>query len=351
MTNNPELPLDASMLDGMPDPVFLVDLKHIVVDSNRAARQLLGADAIGYKIDELLNSSHIIGAIDATLGGQPGTRSEIFLPYPIARHFELNVWRLPDLKSVGPAWAMIVLHDVTAAQMAAQMRADFVANVSHELRSPLSSLLGFIETLQGPARADPEATDRFLGIMETEAQRMARLINDLLALSKLETEEHIRPEEPTKLSPILTQVASILLVRAEERGITIIISQLDSNLSILGDADELMQVFQNLVSNAITYGHPETEIRIVVSEEPISDSNKPGVCITVSNRGDGISADDVPRLTERFYRVDKGRSRQMGGTGLGLAIVKHIVARHRGQLKIESEPGKETSFSVYLPVA
>lgn len=349
MTNDPKLPLDASMLDGLPDPVFLVDLNHIVVDFNRAARQLLGADAIGYKIDELLDSSHIIGAIDATLGGQPGTRSEVFLPYPIARYFELNVWRLPNLKSAGPAWAMIVLHDVTAAQMAAQMRADFVANVSHELRSPLSSLLGFIETLRGPARDDPEATDRFLGIMETEAQRMARLINDLLALSKLETEEHIRPEEPTALGPILAQVASILLVRAEERGMKITIKQMDSSLTVLGDSDELTQVFQNLVSNAITYGHPETEIRIVVSEEQFSDDSKPGVCITVSNQGDGVSADDLPRLTERFYRVDKGRSRQMGGTGLGLAIVKHIIARHRGRLKIESNPGKETAFSVCLP--
>jgi two-component system, OmpR family, phosphate regulon sensor histidine kinase PhoR len=351
MTNDPNLPLDASMLDGLPDPVFLVDLKHIVVDFNRAARQLLGADAIGYKIDELLDSSHILGAIDTTLGGQPGTRSEVFLPYPIARYYELNVWRLPDLKSPGPAWAMIVLHDVTAAQMAAQMRADFVANVSHELRSPLSSLLGFIETLQGPARDDQEATDRFLEIMETEAQRMARLINDLLALSKLETEEHIRPEEPIKLSPILTQIANIHMVRAEERGMNITINQVDKNLSVLGDSDELTQVFQNLVSNAISYGYPETEISITVSEKPILASGAPGICVTVSNQGDGIPTEDLPRLTERFYRVDKGRSRSMGGTGLGLAIVKHIVARHRGQLDIESIPGKETTFSICLPAS
>lgn len=346
------LPLDAGMLDGLPDPVFLVDQAHIIVDYNRSARQLLGEAALGAKLDELLNSGDVIRAIEQSLAGTPGTRSEVFLPYPIARTFEFSVWRLPDLKSLGPAWAMVVLHDVTAAKKADQMRADFVANVSHELRSPLSALLGFIETLRGAARDDPAATDRFLSIMESEAQRMTRLINDLLILSKLETEEHIRPEKSIELPPVLSQVAATLGVRAKERGMKIVLNVPDSLPLITGNPDQLTQVFQNLVSNAVKYGSPDTPIRIEVKDSiPIPGTETNGVSVSVINLGEGVPEEDISRLTERFYRVDKGRSRSMGGTGLGLAIVKHILARHRGFLDIESELGGETSFTVYLPHA
>ena len=158
ITKDARPPLDASVLDGLLDPVILVDSEHVIVDYNRAARRLLGRDALGTKIDIHLSNDKINAEIDNRLAGTPANRTEVFLSYPIARHFELNVWRLPDLTSPGPAWAMLVLHDITAQKKAAQMRADFVANVSHELRSPLSSLLGFIETLQGPASGDREAT-------------------------------------------------------------------------------------------------------------------------------------------------------------------------------------------------
>lgn len=343
------LPLDAGMLDGLSDPVFLVDPSHVIVDYNRAAQQLLGEDALSVRLDELLDSEDIIGAIDATLAGTPGTRSEVFLPHPIGRYYELNIWRLPDLKSPGPAWAMLVLRDITESKKAAQMRADFVANVSHELRSPLSSLLGFIETLRGPARDDRKASDRFLEIMETEAKRMTRLINELLALSKVETDEHIRPEKLVNLGPILVQVANILLVGADERGMKIVVETPDDLPPVLGDADELIQVFQNLVSNAIHYGRAKTAIDVRLGHGQMPETGKPGVSVSVTNIGEGIPAEDIPRLTERFYRVDKGRSRSMGGTGLGLAIVKHIIARHRGDLEIESVPGNETTFTVSLP--
>ena len=346
-----ELPLDAGMLDGLSDPVFLVDPSHVIVDYNRAAQQLLGEDALSVRLDELLDSKDIIGAIDATLAGTPGTRSEVFLPHPIGRHYELNIWRLPDLKSPGPAWAMLVLRDITETKMASQMRADFVANVSHELRSPLSSLLGFIETLRGPARDDRKASDRFLEIMEAEAKRMTRLINELLALSKVETEEHIRPEQLVKLGPILVQVADILLVGAKEREMDIVVDAPDDFPPILGDADELIQVFQNLVSNAINYGRAKTAIDVRLDHSVLPDEGGAGVLVSVTNIGEGIPEEDIQRLTERFYRVDKGRSRSMGGTGLGLAIVKHIVARHRGELMIKSEPGNETTFAVILPIA
>jgi len=345
-------PLDASMLDGLPDPVFLVDQALVVVDFNRAARQFLGNKALGVTLAESLDSADVLHAIEATLDGVPGTRSEVFLPFPIAGHFEVNVWRLPDLKSPGPAWAMVVLHDITESKKAAQLRADFVANVSHELRSPLSSLLGFIETLRGPARDDPEATERFLGIMESEAQRMARLINDLLTLSKVETEEHIRPKGSVNLGPILQQVASTLSGHAAERDIKIILELPDSLPEIAGNPDQLTQVFLNLISNAVSYGSAGQPIKVVATERAgTSGDENTGVSVAIINKGEGIPPEDIPRLTERFYRVDKGRSRSLGGTGLGLAIVKHIVARHRGHLEIESTPNQETSFVVVFPNA
>ena len=250
------------MLDGLPDPVFLVDQSLIIVDSNRAARNLLGPDALGGKLEKSLESADVANAIEDSLSGMPGTRQEVFFPYPIARNYEYIVWRLPDLTSPGPAWAMVALHDVTAAKKADQMRADFVANVSHEMRSPLSSLLGFIETLRGPARDDPEATERFLGIMEAEAQRMTRLINDLLALSKVETEEHIRPENVMALRTVLSQVAATQSVRAKERQMKIDLNLPKDLPRVIGEADELTQVFQNLVANAINYGKPDTAVRI-----------------------------------------------------------------------------------------
>ncbi|MDA1327136.1 MAG: ATP-binding protein [Proteobacteria bacterium] len=346
------LPLDAGMLDGLPDPVFLVDQGLIVVDFNRAARRLLGEKALGANLDESLNNPHVIQAIGQSLSGAPGKRSEVFLPYPIARNFEFSVWRLPDLKSPGPVWAMVALHDITASKKADEMRADFVANVSHELRSPLSSLLGFIETLRGAARDDPAATERFLGIMESEAQRMTRLINELLVLSKLETVEHIRPEGTIDLRPVLNQVAATLGVRAKERGMDIAVDLPGDLPLVTGDPDELTQVFQNLLVNAVNYGRANSAIRVVVAARiVIPGTETPAVSVSVINLGDGIPPEDIPRLTERFYRVDKGRSRKMGGTGLGLAIVKHIVARHRGFLDIKCQLGHETSFTVYLPHA
>lgn len=347
-----KLPFDAKFLDGLADPVLLVDPAHVVVGSNRAARQMLGDHAVEAKLGTLLDNEDLAAAVDASLGGAPGTTREISLPYPIARTFNLNIWRLPDLKSTGPAWAMMIFHDVTASKKAAQMRADFVANVSHELRSPLSALLGFIETLRGPARDDAEATQRFLEIMEAEARRMTRLINDLLALSKLETDKHIRPEDELELGPVLTHVFNILSVRARERSMEIVIERPDDPPRVLGDPDEMTQVFQNLVSNAISHGRAGSPIHVKVALcDSFPEHEGAGVTVSISNQGDGIPAEDLPRITERFYRVDKGRSRSMGGTGLGLAIVKHIVARHRGHLDVRSTPGEVTTFAVSLPRA
>ena len=264
----------------------------------------------------------------------------------------MSVWELQPRASRKASWAMLVLHDITMAKKADQMRVDFISNVSHELRSPLSSLASFIETLRGPARDDPEARERFLSIMDTEAKRMTRLINDLLALSKLETEEHILPEGKVDLCRILKQVSAALSIRAKKRGVKVDIECPPELPEVNGDGDELTQVFRNLLDNAISYGYESTPILVTLKAvDQIPGTGEKGVAATVVNQGDGIEPEHLDRLTERFYRVDKGRSRSMGGTGLGLAIVKHIVNRHRGHLDVDSTLKGKTTLAVYLPRA
>jgi two-component system, OmpR family, phosphate regulon sensor histidine kinase PhoR len=238
---------------------------------------------------------------------------------------------------------------VTESKRSDQLRADFVANAGHELKTPLATLIGFIETLLGPARDDPAAHERFLGIMNEQARRMARLVDDLLSLSRIELNEHVAPTERVPLEPVIEEVARGLELPAAERGIRVI-SELPEDLpEVLGDEDELAQVFQNLLINAIKYGRPQTEVKVtgIVGGERAA----PQVAIAVSDRGEGIAAEHLPRLTERFYRVDNARSRELGGTGLGLAIVKHIVNRHRGRLEIASTLGEGSTFTVWLRAA
>jgi len=351
-TGDGEPAVEAGILEGLADPVILLDRRGCILDCNFAARELLGGEPVGTELAKALHSREIAETLAAVLAGDTRQRTEVLLPFPVSRSFELHIWELPEETAGKEVWTILVLHDVTAAKKTEQMRADFVSNVSHELRSPLSSLLGFIETLRGPARGDAEASARFLEIMEAEAKRMTRLINDLLTLSKVETEEHIRPEGVVDVVDLLNQVADILSVRAKERGMTVAVEANGRDPRVLGDADELTQVFQNLVANAITYGSEGKPIRMVVGREAaVPGTGARGVPVAVVNQGEGIPPDDINRLTERFYRVDKGRSRAQGGTGLGLAIVKHIVNRHRGHLRIESVLGKDTTFTVHLPLA
>jgi two-component system phosphate regulon sensor histidine kinase PhoR len=236
------------------------------------------------------------------------------------------------------------------------MRADFVANASHELRTPLAAVLGFIETLRGPAKGDDEAHERFLAIMYEQATRMSRLVADLLNLSRIELHEQCRPEGMADLAAILRRVATGLELTASEKLMTITLDVDAALPMVIGQEDELTQIFQNLLDNAVKYGRDGTPIEVtgrVVSDLPagMPDRSRPAVMITVKDHGEGIARENIPRLTERFFRVDTARSRRLGGTGLGLAIVKHVVNRHRGVMQIESELGEGTSFSVYLPVA
>ncbi len=233
------------------------------------------------------------------------------------------------------------------------MRSDFVANVSHELRSPLTSLLGFIETLRGPAKDDAKANVRFLELMERETKRMTRLVGDLLSLSKVESEEKVRPNEKIDILPVLELSQQILQPVALENNVKVAINRPDNRETMIkGDADQLQQVFTNLIENAIKYGGDGGKVVVDVtytSREP--SLRGPAVHVSIADQGDGIAQIHIPRLTERFYRIDSHRSREMGGTGLGLAIVKHIVNRHRGRLKITSIKGQGSTFTVILPAA
>ncbi|HEU5275665.1 MAG TPA: ATP-binding protein, partial [Xanthobacteraceae bacterium] len=241
---------------------------------------------------------------------------------------------------------LLTFNDLTPLRRVEEMRADFIANASHELRTPLAALLGFIETLQGTARNDVEARDQFLGIMKTQATRMARLIDDLLSLSRIELKAHLQPEHPVDLAPLVRQVADGLQTLARDRGVAVKIDVLSEPLVVRGDRDELIRVFENLVENALKYGASGERVEIALAR----GADETEALAAVRDYGPGIAPEHLPRLTERFYRVDVTESRIQGGTGLGLALVKHILNRHRGRLSIESTPGKGATFTVRLPL-
>ncbi len=340
-----------SVLASLPDPLVMLDRERRIVRANPAAEKLFGGGLAGRALTDVLRSPVLIEAADAVLAGAPDRSVEFSVPGGLAQYFQANVAGLPALAPDGTV-AILSLHDLTGIKRAEQMRADFVANASHELRTPLASLLGFIETLGGPARDDEDARLRFLPVMDQQAQRMARLIEDLLSLSRIEMQEHSPPTGRTDLKRVLRTVASSLEHKAQEKKMSIEVSAGDPP-AVIGDQDELAQVFQNLIDNAIKYGRAETEVTVTAEASRAASTRlgRPAVSVAISDRGDGIPREHLPRLTERFYRVDTARSRQLGGTGLGLAIVKHIVSRHRGALEITSREGSGSTFSVYLPTA
>jgi two-component system, OmpR family, phosphate regulon sensor histidine kinase PhoR len=305
---------------------------------------------VGHDLAQSLRHPSALNAAMAVLADGKPAQAQFSLQTPVVRHFELHAMPVARDQN-SQVRAAIVLLDVTAAHQVEQMRADFVANVSHELRSPLAALTGFIETLKGAAKDDVAARGRFLDIMEGEARRMARLIDDLLSLSRVEANEHIRPRGRVNLVELLAAARAALGLRAAKLGIEITL-QCPANLPpVAGDHDQLSEVFHNLLDNALKYGPSGQPVNINVQMvERIPEIGGQGLRVCVQNMGDLISPEHLPRLTERFYRIDKARSRDIGGTGLGLAIVKHIVNRHRGRLTIESSPENGTVFSVYLSV-
>jgi len=347
----------ARLLDSLPEPLLMVSADRQVVSANASARTVFGREIDGRPLTAILRDPAALDAVDAALLDGRRRDFQLTLTGPVERGFEGLVEPFGDDGGPEEARLIVLLHDVTSLIRAEQMRADFVANASHELRTPLTSILGFIETLRGPARDDMEAHERFLGIMFQQASRMKRLIEDLLSLSRIELREHTPPTDTVDLREVLESVAEGLQIQIRDKGMRLVLDLPDEDVCAIGDADELGQVFQNLMSNAVKYGRPETAVVVRVGPVARGPASMPHatrhgcVAIHVQDHGDGIAKEHLPRLTERFYRVDTARSRQMGGTGLGLAIVKHIVNRHRGALTIDSKVGEGSVFSVYLPAA
>ncbi|MCE2492982.1 MAG: hypothetical protein J4F40_10305 [Alphaproteobacteria bacterium] len=343
-------PVERRILDELPDPVILLSASRNIISANQAARKLFNITEMGRDLTIALRHPAVLDAVDLSLAGSTPDPVEFELVAGVPVTFEVQVAAVPRPNDEDGVRVVVLLHDVTGTKRVDEVRADFVANVSHELRSPLAALAGFIETLSGPAKDDPAAREKFLGIMNNEAQRMTRLIEDLLSLSRVEANEHIRPEDEVELETVIGEVVDTYSNRCTESGNSIDVDLPDDLPSVLGDHDQLSQVFQNLIDNALKYGGPGKPVRVTASPvERLPESGTHGVAVSVQDQGDGIPTDHIPRLTERFYRVDKARSRGLGGTGLGLAIVKHIVSRHRGHILIESTPESGSTFTVTVP--
>ena len=340
-------PLEA-VVAGLPDPVIALDRNGRVLTLNDHARSLAPALRQGEPVSLALRMPELIEAIGRAYASGEEQRVEYSERVPLDRWFEtivMPVKRQPSPRK--PDLVLMTFHDLTPLRRVEEMRADFVANASHELRTPLAALSGFIETLQGSARDDAKARERFLAIMQEQARRMARLIDDLLSLSRIELNAHRRPDTPVDLVPIVRQVVDGLETLARDRGVTVHIEALRA-LTVPGDRDELVRVFENLVENALKYGAPGQRVDIVLTQAA-SLEGEPEAQVSVRDYGPGVAPEHLPRLTERFYRVDVRESRAQGGTGLGLALVKHILNRHRGRLSIASTVGAGATFTVHLP--
>jgi two-component system phosphate regulon sensor histidine kinase PhoR len=340
-------PSAETFLSAMPNPIVILDATLSVRFFNAAASDYLPNLRVGEPMAFALRVPDVIDALRSVLESGGTRRVDYAERVPLDRAIEAQISSVPGLDG-RTAFVVLLLRDFTQQRRLEEMRADFVANASHELRTPLASLLGFIETLQGPARNDLAAREKFLDIMRAQANRMSRLIDDLLSLSRIELNAHVRPDKPVDLGTIVGHVADTLAPLAKDRGVELSVLRPGAPLEVLGERDELIRVFENLVENAIKYGASGGKVDVTMAEAPRGAGRPAEAIVSVRDYGPGIASEHLPRLTERFYRVDVGQSRDKGGTGLGLAIVKHILARHRGRLTIESEPGKGAAFTVRL---
>ncbi len=341
--------LTLSLLGAIPVPLVLIGADARIQAANARAQPIVGPSPAGRHYMTVLRAPALIDCVETALRERRAVRG---------RHVTIDsghetVWQVQaePVAGDGQRGVLVSFEDTTAMEAAGQMRRDFVANVSHELKTPLTALMGFIETLRGAARDDAAARERFLAIMAREADRMNRLVSDLLSLNRVESEERVRPTARVDLSALVPSVLLALRPMAEERGVTMEITGHRGELWVPGDADQLTQVFTNLVENALKYAASGKRVTVnLAREERELAFRGPGARVEVIDRGEGFDPTHIPRLTERFYRIDTHRSRSEGGTGLGLAIVKHIVSRHRGRLKIESAPGQGSRFTVILPI-
>jgi two-component system phosphate regulon sensor histidine kinase PhoR len=347
-------PLIEAVLAGLPDPVVALNRNGDVVALNAQASAIAPALRRGEQVSFGLRVPEVLDAIRRSRANGGTERVEFFERVPVDRWYEAIVTPIAQNKDAAAESArglvLMTFHDLTPLRRVEEMRADFIANASHELRTPLASLSGFIETLQGPARADAAARERFLGIMQAQANRMARLIDDLLSLSRIELSAHLRPDKQADLVAIVRQVADGLQTLARDRGLEVRLALPAGPLVVHGDHDELLRVFENLLENALKYGASDQGIEVALSSGQGANGVREAR-IAVRDHGPGIAPEHLPRLTERFYRVDVSESRAQGGTGLGLALVKHILNRHGGRLTIESVLGQGATFTAHLPLA
>jgi two-component system phosphate regulon sensor histidine kinase PhoR len=342
---------DAAILENLPEPVLLLSAERAVLRANPATRAMLGPEAAGQGPDAaaLLRHPVLAAAMDDALAEGHSVTAELHLPVPVPREVSARVVPLdPPLADGGRL--LILLIDRSREAAIERTRADFVANASHELRTPLASLLGFIETLRGPAADDPAAQQRFLGIMAEQGERMRRLIDDLLSLSRIEMEEHQPPVGEAPLAMITRAEVEALSPLMSQRGVRAALELADALVARPANADQVAQVIRNILENAINHGRDGGMITVTLKPAMAEDGTaRPGALLSIADDGPGIAKHHIPRLTERFYRVDAARSRHKGGTGLGLAITRHIVMRHRGRLAIESTEGVGTRVHVWLP--
>lgn len=335
------------LVAALPEPMAIADPAGRLIAVNPPMLVLFPRLVVGAPVSNVVRHPELLDAMDDARTTSERQTVEIEDRVPVRRRLIATVTPL-DAGSdpSGPSIALVI-RDVSEEERLAQMRADFIANASHELRTPLASLRGFVETLQGPARNDEAARQRFLAIMATQAARMTRLIDDLLSLSRIEMRAHVPPQGVVDLNEVVGFVRQSLEPVAEAASIDVKLSMSSGAATVRGDRDELVQVFQNLIHNAIRYGREGGHVHVRVLDDR-TIAGRPRISVAVEDDGQGIPAEHLPRLTERFYRVSAAVSREKGGTGLGLAIVKNIINRHRGELRIESEVGRGSTFTVSM---
>ena len=336
------------LVDAMPDAVVALDHNFVVMHFNAMFEDLFPRVRVQQPLSHVSRNPELNEAVERAVSSAEPVVVDLFERVPVERRISATVSRLGgrDSRQTGLPFLIISLRDMSEQDKLAQMRADFIANASHELRTPLASLRGFVETLQGPARDDVQARERFLGIMSSQANRMTRLIDDLLSLSRVEMRVHLRPRGIVELNEVAAYVAQALEPLAASSKIKIIVTKSESLIRIRGDRDEIVQVIQNLVHNAIKYGKENGRVEVAVSRVLDGTPPQPRALVAIADDGPGIAPEHLPRLTERFYRANAAASRDKGGTGLGLAIVKHIVIRHSGELRISSVVGTGSTFSL-----
>lgn len=343
------------LVDTLPDILIMVNDEKKVVRTNRAARAIFGQNLAGKFLKDVIPSAYLLDALTSVIQDLKGREIEFRIEDPVIRDFLAIIERFP-VPTAGGISTVITMNDITELKSVEQMRADFVANASHELRTPLASIKGFVETLLGPAKDDAPAREEFLKIMLEQADRMQQLIGDLLSLSKIEMNAHSVPTSSVDLGAIVRKEVEHLKHNAAKKNMRVVVNIHDNLPMVKGEGNELNQVAHNLISNAIKYGYADSDVTVTIkpTTELPQDLNMRNltrvVCFSVKDQGDGIPKQHLPRLMERFYRVDSARTRQVGGTGLGLAIVKGIITRHRGAITIDSVVGEGSVFTVYLPI-